>query len=147
MHRVVPEHDAAVSSCCGECRWLRGVETYVVDAVDVVDAVCCCAVAAEFEVGLTVVSSHVNWTVLCFFLLFSQILFNIKGNHLVLTLPQPDSPHSQQPSPPHSPQPKPAHQAQHPPPASDTPADSSPYAQSPSVFANPPNEHLPTQWR
>lgn len=146
MLRVVPEHDAAVSSCCGECRWLGWVETYVVDAVDVVDAIGCCAVAAEFEVGLTAVSSYVNWIVLCFFLV-SQILFNIKGNDLVLTFPQPDSPHSQQPSPPHSPQPKPAHQEQQPPLASDTPADSSPYAQSPSVFADPPNEHPPTQWR
>lgn len=54
MHQVVPEHDAAVTTSCGKCRRLGGVEAYVVDAVDVVDAVGCRAVAAEFEVSFAI---------------------------------------------------------------------------------------------
>lgn len=58
VHRMVPEHDAAVSTGRDECRRMGGVKAYVVDAVDIVDAVGRCTVAAEFEVVSAVLATR-----------------------------------------------------------------------------------------
>lgn len=55
---MVPEHDAAVSTGRDECRRMGGVKAYVVDAVDIVDAVGRCTVAAEFEVVSAVLATR-----------------------------------------------------------------------------------------
>lgn len=95
---MVPEHDAAVTTGCDKCRRLGRVETYVVDAVNVVDAVGRCAVAAEFEVSFAVLGTRQSERPFSPFspfpslpLFLSQPPCGLRESQL--TFPQPGSPH------------------------------------------------------